>query len=119
YRTFLHDGYMVEPWTFEPEPGILVPAVLCSPQAAETGDKRPAVLIVDEDGKQAAFEHGLVDALVSRDFVVLAIDYRGAGETAGTVPAIGYGPAMPEYNLTNYSLFIGRPLAGARVVDIR
>ena len=55
----------------------------------------------------------------NKGFVVLAIDYRGAGETAGTVPAIEYGPGTPEYNLTNYSLFIGRPLAGARVVDIR
>ena len=61
----------------------------------------------------------LVDALVNKGFIVLAIDYRGAGETAGTVPAIEYGPGTPEYNLTNYSLFIGRPLAGARVVDIR
>jgi len=57
--------------------------------------------------------------LVNNGSVVLAIDYRGAGETAGTVPAIEYGPGTPEYNLTNYSLFVGRPLAGARVVDIR
>jgi cephalosporin-C deacetylase-like acetyl esterase len=118
-RTLTHDGYAVEHWTFEPEPGIIVPAVLCLPKNIAAGDSRPTVLIVDEAGKQTAFDQGLVDELVERGFVVLAIDYRGVGETDGTVPAIGYGPAMPEYNLTNYSLFIGRPLAGARVVDIR
>jgi dienelactone hydrolase len=117
-RTLSHHGYIVEHWTFKPEPGILMPAMLCLPANAET-KKRPAILIVDENGKQAALESGLIDALVSHGSVVLAIDYRGAGETAGTVSAIGYGPSMPEYNLTNYSLYIGRPLAGQRVVDIR
>ena len=71
------------------------------------------------NGKQAVFERGVADALVNKGFVVLAIDYRGAGETAGTVPTIEYGPGTPHYNLTNYSLFVGRPLAGLRVVDIR
>jgi cephalosporin-C deacetylase-like acetyl esterase len=119
-RKLEHNGHTIEHWTFEPEAGILVPAVLCLPgDDVATSDKRPAVLVVDESGKQAAFERGLVDALLSQGIVVLAIDYRGAGETAGTVPAIEYGPGTPEYNLTNYSLFIGRPLAGARIVDIR
>jgi cephalosporin-C deacetylase-like acetyl esterase len=118
-RTLTHNGYTVEKWTFEPEPGIPVPAVLCLPSNVGADESSPAVLIVDEVGKQTAFDQGLVDELVERGFVVMAIDYRGVGETDGTVPAIGYGPSMPEYNLTNYSLFIGRPLAGARVVDIR
>jgi hypothetical protein len=93
---------------------------LCLPtDVAADVVKRPAVLVVDESGKQAAFERGLIDSLLGKGFIVLTIDYRGAGETAGTVPSIEYGPGTPEYNLTNYSLFIGRPLAGARVVDIR
>jgi pimeloyl-ACP methyl ester carboxylesterase len=118
-RTLKHNGQLIEHWTFEPEPRIVVPAALCLPQDAPTGGRRPAVIIVDENGKRAAFESGIVDALVNRGFMVLAIDYRGAGETAGTVPAIGFGPPMPEYNLTNYSLFVGRPLAGSRVADVR
>jgi cephalosporin-C deacetylase-like acetyl esterase len=118
-RKLDHNGHAIEQWTFEPEPGILVPAVLCLPQNGAANGKRPAVLVVDEVGKQAAFERGLVDELANQGCIVLAIDYRGAGETAGTVPAIEYGPGTPEYNLTNYSLFIGRPLAGARVVEIR
>jgi len=119
HRKFHHNGHTVEHWTFEPEPGIIVPAVLYLP-SDRTGDgKLPAALVVDEGGKQSAFDRGLVDELANQGFIVLAIDYRGAGETAGTVPAIEYGPGTPEYNLSNYSLFIGRPLAGARVADIR
>ena len=119
HQILTHNGYTVEQWTFEPEPGIIVPAVLCLPDGVAAGDKRSAVLVVDEVGKQTAFDSGLADALVNKGFVVLAIDYRGAGETAGTVPAIEYGPGTPDYNLANYSLFVGRPIAGARVLDIR
>ena len=77
------------------------------------------MVVVDEDGKQRAFERGLVDELVGSGVVVLAIDYRGAGETSDTVPRIQYGPAAPEYNLSNYSLFVGRDLNGMRVLDVR
>ena len=50
---------------------------------------------------------------------MLAIDLRGTGETAGTLPGIEYGPGEPDYNLSNYGLFVGRPIAGMRVFDIR
>jgi cephalosporin-C deacetylase-like acetyl esterase len=114
-----HNGYRVEHWTIETEPGVIVPAVLCLPGKNPSEAKRPAVLVVDEDGKQKAFERGLIDRLVAAGHVVLAIDYRGAGETAGTVPAILYGPGTPEYNLSNYGLFNGRPITGMRIFDVR
>lgn len=119
HRKFEYNGHAIEQWAFEPEAGILIPAVLCIPKTASPTGKRPAVLLVDENGKQATFASGLVDSLLDRGYIVLTIDCRGVGETADTVPAIGYGPGTPEYNLTNYSLFLGRPIAGARVVDIR
>jgi len=81
--------------------------------------RRPAVLIVDEEGKQSAFERGLVETLLSSGRIVMAIDYRGTGETAKTVPSIEYGPGTPEYNLSNYGLFIGRPIMGMWVFDVR
>src|SRR6185369_10212264 len=66
HRTVVYNGYQVEHWTFEPEHGILVPAALCLPSGVAAGEKRPAVLVADEGGKQAAFERGLVDALVNK-----------------------------------------------------
>ncbi len=112
-------GYRVQHWALYPEPGVSVPAVLCLPGAKSTPSDRRGVVVVDESGKQHAFARGLVERLLENGMVVLAIDYRGTGETAGTVPSIGYGPAVPDYNLSNYALLVGRPLAGMRVHDVR
>ena len=96
HRTVTHNGYTVEHWTFEPEQGIIVPAVLCLPRGIAAGEKRPAVLVVDEDGKQAAFERGVVDALVNKGFVVLAIDFRG--------------PVKPPARSRQSNMVRGRPI---------
>lgn len=118
-RKLQHNGCDVEHWTLEPEPGILLPAVLSIPQIERPAGGLPAVLVVDEDGKQHSFERGLIDRLTSSGCAVLAVDLRGMGETAGTLPGIEYGPGEPDYNLSNYGLFVGRPIAGMRVFDLR
>ena len=118
-RQLSYHGYRVEHWQLVPEPGIVIPAVLCLPPDASADEKRPGVIVLDEAGKQSAFERGLIDQLVAAGRIVLAIDYRGAGETSGSVPSIEYGPGTPEYNLSNYGLFIGRPITGMRVFDVR
>lgn len=118
-RKFEWDAMVVEQWSLETEPGVLVPAVLCLPGSLGEGQKVPAVVVVDQAGKLHAFARGLVEHLVQAGAAVLAIDYRGAGETAGTVPEIAYGPGTPEYNLSNYALLLGRPLMGMRAHDIR
>ncbi len=117
-RKFNYQGYAAEHWTLEPEAGVIVPAVLLFPKGDSTKAKRPAVLVVEEEGKKSALERGLVEALLSSGRIVLAIDYRGTGETARTVPSIEYGPGTPEYNLSNYGLFIGRPIMGMWVYDV-
>lgn len=118
-RNLQHNGCDVEHWTLEPEPGILLPAVLSIPQIDRPESGFPAVLVVDEDGKRHSFERGLIDRLTSAGYATLAIDLRGTGETAGTLPGIEYGPGEPDYNLSNYGLFVGRPIAGMRVFDLR
>jgi cephalosporin-C deacetylase-like acetyl esterase len=115
---FTWKGHRIEYWVIESEPGVLVPALLCLPREASATNRRPAVLVVDEEGKAAAFARGLIERLLASGSVVLAIDYRGAGETANTVPSIGYGPGTPDYNLSNYALLVGRPLMGMRAFDI-
>ncbi|MEO2047573.1 MAG: alpha/beta hydrolase family protein [Pirellulales bacterium] len=118
-RTLVWQGYRVEHWKLEPETNVIISAALCFPHGAATNVKKPAILVVDELGKQKAFSRGLVSRLLQAGHIVLAIDTRGTGETAGTVPAIGYGPGTPEYNLSNYALLLGRPLVGMRALDIR
>jgi len=117
-RKLTYLGHTAEHWTLEPEPGVIVPAVLLLPAEGKGKSKLPAVLVVDEDGKKSAFDRGLVDALLSSGRVVLAIDCRGLGETARTVPSIEYGPGTPEYNLSNYGLFIGRPIMAQWTFDV-
>jgi pimeloyl-ACP methyl ester carboxylesterase len=109
-------GHRVEQWILETEPGLPLPAVLCIPRQTSPGAKRPALLVVDERGKQFSFERGLVQRLADAGFVVLALDVRGAGETAGTLPM--YDGAH-DFNLSNYSLFCGRPMPGMMVHDVR
>jgi cephalosporin-C deacetylase-like acetyl esterase len=117
-KKLTYNGRVAEQWTLEPEPGVIVPAVLILPNEPVAKNKLPAVLIVDEEGKKSAFDRGIVDALLSHGRAVLTIDQRGTGETARTVPSIEYGPGTPEYNLSNYGLFIGRPIMGLWVSDI-
>lgn len=112
------EGHRIEHWIIEPEPGIVVPLVLGFPGAQRAG-RRPAVLIVDESGKAEAFDRGRIRELLKSGFIVAALDYRGAGETAGTVPELNYETVTPDYNLSNYSIMVGRPLAGMRVFDVR
>jgi cephalosporin-C deacetylase-like acetyl esterase len=118
-RKLSYHGYPAEHWTLEPEPGVIVPAVLLMPRGTSETTKRPAVVVVDEDGKSSAFERGAVDTLLSSGRIVLAIDCRGLGETAGTVPSIEYGPGTPEYNLSNYGILIGRPVISMWAFDVR
>ncbi|MBC8870773.1 MAG: acetylxylan esterase [Planctomycetes bacterium] len=115
-RGFAWKGHRVEHWILETEPGLPVPVVLCLPGASRAIVKRPGVIIADEQGKQFAFERGLAEPLLAEGYAVLLIDYRGAGETTGTVPE--YRGAH-DFNLSNYSLFCGRPMTGMRVHDVR
>lgn len=129
-RELAWNGHHVEQWRLEPEPGIVLPAVLCIPGRGDPSEKRdsrqkrrqprPAVIVVDEQGKQHSFQRGFVEKLLDSGFVVLAVDYRGAGETAETVPVFRYeARGLEDYNLSNYSLYVGRPLMGMRADDIR
>jgi hypothetical protein len=114
-RDIVWHGHRLEHWILETEPGLPVPAVLCVPRDYVSGQKRPAVLVVDERGKRFAFGRGMIQSLADAGFVVLAIDVRGTGETAETLPT--YRGAH-DFNLSNYSLFCGRPSPGMQVYDL-
>lgn len=114
-RDIAWHGHRLKHVLLETEPGLPVPAVLCIPQSTAASEKRPAVLLVDERGKQFTFGRRMIQPLLDAGFVVLAIDVRGTGETAETLPA--YSGAH-DFNLSNYSLFCGRPSTGMRIHDV-
>ena len=53
-RTFDGNGRRVEHWTFETEPGVIVPVVLHLPDGVSTNARRPAVLVVGDVGHLAS-----------------------------------------------------------------
>lgn len=77
--TVTRDGLRIEKLILEPEPGILLPALL-----VRASDKEPTsvVLYLDEAGKTSAAQAGgEVERLAKAGSAVLAVDVRGIGET--------------------------------------
>jgi cephalosporin-C deacetylase-like acetyl esterase len=89
---------------FESEPGIVIPAMFMAP--ANWKDYVPVVIYVDEWGKGAGLNNGIVDALLKAQLAVFAVDVRGVGETAAT-----------DFEATTNALMTDRPLFGQRVYD--
>jgi dienelactone hydrolase len=99
----------------EPEPGILVPALLLRPRA---GRRPPVVVAVAQGGKQAFLKRRpeAVAALLAGGAAVCLPDLRGTGETR---PA---GPRRYNSEATRLSAgewLLGQTLLGARLRDLR
>jgi hypothetical protein len=78
--TVERDGYRIDKLILRTEPGIWLAALAFVPQKP-SGE---ATLYLHADGKEAdAAPGGPIEALVQKGQVVLAVDLRGFGETAG------------------------------------
>jgi cephalosporin-C deacetylase-like acetyl esterase len=91
-------------WVAEPEDGPPLPYLLL--EAGARGDAS-RVLFVSGAGKADAVRAGRLDRWVKDGRVVLALDVRGVGETAGS-----------EFRESFLSFHLGRPLLGQRVSDV-
>ena len=96
---------------FLSEIGQYVPGLLWKPK--NNARPRRTILVVDEAGKGAVAESGLIEPLRSAGNAVLAIDTRGRGETLGVM-----GRRDNNYHLVSISMMSGRPLAGRRAFDL-
>ena len=96
---------------FLSEVGQHVPGLLWKPK--NKARPRRTILVVDEAGKGAFAESGLVEPLRDAGNAVLAIDTRGRGETLGVM-----GRRDNNYHLISISIMAGRPLAGRRAFDL-
>jgi cephalosporin-C deacetylase-like acetyl esterase len=110
------NGYSIEKLVYEPEPGILVPALLYEP--AGVRGKLPATILVFGAGKASAREEA--EKLVKSGSAALAIDVRGLGETRA-IPE-KYGSDWPryfgDYESSMTALLTGKPLVSMRAEDI-
>ena len=130
-------GTTMEKISYESEPGIIIPGLFFKAKK-----RRPPwpgrlgqVLYVHERGKRAdARQGGRIEGLLNSGYSVLAIDFRGTGETAARIPPEGVrarpgrkAPAragrrfdydLSEYYLSFLSQMVGRLLFGQRVLDV-
>ena len=97
------DGYSIERLLIQREGDVPMPALLLLPGVGQ--GRRPATLYVDGRGKRGA--GGQIEEPVRQGHIVLSIDVRGWGETAGE-----------EYRVGMLALHVGRPLLGQRVEDV-
>jgi pimeloyl-ACP methyl ester carboxylesterase len=106
-------GGLLEEFSFSSEDGEYIPCLLWMPQGQTP---RPRILILlDDRGKKAAAESGLVEPLLDAGFAMVALDLRGRGETLGH---FGSGWDV-NFRLLALQSDIGKPLAGRRAFDLQ
>lgn len=98
----------IEKLAIRSEPDILLPALLLRPRRA--AGPTPAIVLLSPSGKVRAVERRDVLECLRAGWSVLAVDYRGAGETAA-------GENGERFALIR-SLKTGRHLFGLRVWDV-
>lgn len=98
--------------TFSPEPGITVQARCHDAEA----DESRLALVLDLDSGQAAMESELAESMHAKGWSVVTADLRGTGSTAYRSDKIG---RAADHNTAEWSMWIGRPLLGQWVYDVR
>jgi len=111
-------GYHIEKIKITREKELPIPGLLFVPDRIE--GLRPAVLYVNGQSKTADAEvGGPIEDLVKHDYIVLAIDLRGTGETKNTL-RYHYASYMFSDDYVNLmlSMHLGRPMLGQRVEEV-
>lgn len=118
YGKIERDGYHIQKFIYESEPGILIPSLLFIPDGS---GRRPAIVYVHGQGK--AFEAGAgreIEKFTKAGYVVLAVDLRGMGETYSLQDDNGsdFPRYFGQWDSTMTPLLMGESLVGMRAYDI-
>ncbi len=97
---------------FEPEPGVRLAARVEPGNEADA----PRVVLLDLDGGEAASASPMAAALRQDGWSLVTLDLRATGRLA--VPSDKIGNAR-DHNSAQWGLWIGRPLMGQWVHDVR
>jgi dienelactone hydrolase len=108
------DGYEAIPLVFEPEPGLALPAVVRN-KSGKKG-RLPACVLLHLGGKEEALRHPLAAALNAKGATVVAVDLRATDSQRPAGDAIA---GAPDHNSAEHGVWIGRPLLGQWVCDVR
>lgn len=95
------------------EPGITIPLTVKRP---EVKGKLPVSVLIDLDGRESAMKHSIVKQLLEKNQHIVAPDLRATGSLKPPRDKIR---DTVDHNSTEHSLWLGRPLLGQWVVDVR
>ena len=98
--------------TFQPEPGL----TLTARQEPVSPSCNKLAVLLDLDGAEAQVQSPLACALRGDGWSVLTADLRATGKLADPHDRIG---RAPDHNTAEWSLWLGRPLLGQWVIDVR
>ncbi len=107
----IEEGMTTTGLTLPVEPGLDIAVTIRSRIAF---GKVPSCILLHLDGKEEALKDPVAKALIEAGWVVYAPDLRA---TPGKKPAGVRG--APDHDEAEHSLWIGRPLLGQWVVDVR
>ncbi len=103
-------GGTLQKISFVSEEGQYIPGLLWLPRSKPSR----TVILVDEEGKAAAAESGLVEPLLENGYAVLSVDLRGRGETLGRYSEV----RNINFELVLSRVLSGKPLPGRRAFDL-
>ncbi|MGE0607825.1 MAG: alpha/beta hydrolase family protein [Pirellulales bacterium] len=104
------DGYHIDKLLLQTDSGVPLPALTFHPPEP----RDDAYLYLHEGGKQAdAAPGGPIETLVRQGYVVVAIDLRGQGETAGASPDALLG----EWKSFYLAYLLGKSVVGLQTED--
>jgi dienelactone hydrolase len=108
------DGYWVTSLVLEPEPALALPGLLRFPSGPK--GKLPACVLLHNAGKDEALKYPLAAALNAKGWAVAALDLRATGSLRPPGDAIA---GAPDHNSAEHAVWVGRPLLGQWVCDVR
>jgi hypothetical protein len=130
--TVPREGYQVEKIEFLSEPGIYIPAWVFVP--AKRKKTLPTVLYFSEDGMQSdgmefegaeasGIQHGVLDELARKGYMIVAADVRGTGETRpssySSLSSRSFGQLFDFDTAASYAAWsMNQSLLGMRVLDV-
>jgi dienelactone hydrolase len=113
-KTETVEGIEVTPLVLEPEPRLLLHAILQGKPGGK--GKAPTCVLLHLDGKAEALKQPVVKALLEKGWTLLAPDLRATGESQ---PAGNAVAGAPDHNSAEHALWVGRPLLGQWVYDVQ
>jgi cephalosporin-C deacetylase-like acetyl esterase len=117
-RRLSRDGYSIDRWALNTEPGMTIPLLLFRPEVPHAD--QPTIVYVGADRSLMA-PGGPIETLVRSGRVVVIVEPRGTGETRPTPPGqsgYGHGPFGDDEREAFLALHLDRPLLGQRVFDV-